>query len=572
MKIKQKIILFIISFLTLIAVSGGVSLYISRFLSDETAAIILVHSKVNEATANLTILSLTLRRYEKDFFLNATDREKQKEYKEKWKTTLLQTNKLLTSLKSNVSAFHISEDDKKIQACIDNLDVYEKGFIMITEQFEKNLLRTPFEGNTAISKYKGPIRDFETITKDLSSKYSEKLNKKKEDLSDLQKTAIFWLVSVNLITIIVSVSICVLIYRSVVKPIKLITEKVSNISEKDGDLTVQIQIDTQDETRDLAQKINLFIVKIRTLITDVIGSANTLSDSSEKISRSMSAHVEDMNTTGESIQSVNKSVNDLSGILATINQHNSRQTENIHKLGEKIDTLVVNANSIFKSITKTKKNTESIAEKAKTSESNMMTMNKNIEEISNSSLKMVGILEIIKSISNKINLLSLNAAIEAARAGEAGRGFSVVASEVTSLADQTNKSIKNIETLIHVNREEIQRGISTVETTMVSMKEIISGIQFINSSVREIESILSSQLASNMEINSDTNEILKNTELINTGIQSHNNSIKQVSSTFDSINSAFQSISKKCVSLNASAKEISKISEQLKDKTDHFKV
>lgn len=68
------------------------------------------------------------------------------------------------------------------------------------------------------------------------------------------------------------------------------------------------------------------------------------------------------------------------------------------------------------------------------------------------------VLEFIRNVANKTNLLGLNASIEASRAGEAGKGFSVVAAEIRKLSNSSNESIKKIENVI----KEIQKSVSTI--------------------------------------------------------------------------------------------------------------
>jgi hypothetical protein len=81
------------------------------------------------------------------------------------------------------------------------------------------------------------------------------------------------------------------------------------------------------------------------------------------------------------------------------------------------------------------------------------------------------ILDIIRHVAAQTNLLGLNAAIEAARAGEHGRGFSVVATEVRKLADESNESTKKIDNLLKEFRHSVESVLNNVQQSNIIAQE-----------------------------------------------------------------------------------------------------
>lgn len=151
-----------------------------------------------------------------------------------------------------------------------------------------------------------------------------------------------------------------------------------------------------------------------------------------------------------------------------------------------------------------------------------------ITEKLSDAVKEIGItLNLISDISTSTNLLALNASIEAARAGEAGRGFAVVATEVGNLANNTQDSLKNVQTVIERVQQNVAEIIAQVEENEVKLNKqneyfanVFDGIhnmtELLNTSVSAIKDMgdahreQSAVIKNTVEINQDIAENIKN--------------------------------------------------------------
>jgi len=111
---------------------------------------------------------------------------------------------------------------------------------------------------------------------------------------------------------------------------------------------------------------------------------------------------------------------------------------------------------------------------------NMGMMTTNISGLSQMADNINTFVTTISQISDQTNLLALNAAIEAARAGEAGRGFSVVADEVRSLANNTNESANEVSDLVKQIIDTTHQTVSAVDTIQTSNGNLSNSISSLN--------------------------------------------------------------------------------------------
>ena len=176
-------------------------------------------------------------------------------------------------------------------------------------------------------------------------------------------------------------------------------------------------------------------------------------------------------------------------------------------LAEKSGEILETTNSMSHTSTNCKEAMEGFVDRISTEQKNSGETSESIAALEKNSNEIVRILSLIKNISNQTNLLSLNAQIEAARAGKAGAGFSVVANEVKSLADQTSRATNDIENIIKSLRADISAishvversqnfmldGVKTVSDVMEMVDNVAGGIESIKDGAQQINTNLNEE-------------------------------------------------------------------------------
>jgi len=203
-------------------------------------------------------------------------------------------------------------------------------------------------------------------------------------------------------------------------------------------------------------------------------------------------------------------------------------------------------------------------------EKSLRSMDESMQKINSSSTEMTNIVGIINDISDKINLLSLNAAIEAARAGDAGRGFAVVADEISKLADQTSTSIKDIDSHIKLNNNEINRGTSTVGDAVKTISKIIDGVNSINTMIDEISNQMAHQQSLNSQVNSEAENAINRSDEMKMATEEQKIAVTEIALSISSVNELTQSNSEGAEKLFAHARHVREQAEHLMNEMFQF--
>jgi len=213
---------------------------------------------------------------------------------------------------------------------------------------------------------------------------------------------------------------------------------------------------------------------------------------------------------------------------------------------------------------------QDISVNAKSGEESLALMNETMNSIGKSSGEITGIIAIINDISDKINLLSLNAAIEAARAGDYGRGFAVVADEISKLADQTATSIKTIGILIVNNEREIKTGMQNASQVINTINTIIKDIDIIDSQITALSDTVDRQAKENSVAFDSVESVRLQSEQIKMAMDEQKRAIDEISNTIGSINELAQNNATKGLDITETAKMLVTQVQKINKEIDEF--
>ncbi|KPD21504.1 MULTISPECIES: methyl-accepting chemotaxis protein [Idiomarina] len=285
---------------------------------------------------------------------------------------------------------------------------------------------------------------------------------------------------INSIITVVSIALAILIswytVRSISQPLSRVNHMLNIMA--DGNLTERVDYNAQDEFGELASNTNKLTGNLRKLIEGIANRATQLATAAEE-----SSNVSDETT--NAIDEQRRQIEQVATATQEMNNTASEMADGADQALQEIQHSDDEAKRVREISDKNRTTIEGLARE-------IQSASEVIDQLSENSKNIGGILDVIRGIADQTNLLALNAAIEAARAGEQGRGFAVVADEVRTLASRTQESTEEIQDMIESLQNDSQRAVSVMnkgreqaELSVQQSDEAAQALQSITESVHQ---------------------------------------------------------------------------------------
>ena len=303
---------------------------------------------------------------------------------------------------------------------------------------------------------------------DYNTKLSEEILTQNTAEFKTQSTVmiIFILVGIGL-----AVGLGLMVANMISKPLRRMVDSAEEIAN--GNLDVNVKIDSQDEVGELGLAFIKMTDHINEIMTNIDSAAEQVAAGSKQIADSSMGLSQGATEQASSIEQLTASIEEISA-QTRLNADNASEA---NELAEITRTNAIQGDN------------------------EMKRMLESMEEINESSANISKIIKVIDEIAFQTNILALNAAVEAARARQHGKGFAVVAEEVRNLAARSADAAKETTRMIEGSIKKVDDGTKIATTTAAALNKIVDDVAKVSGIVGNIAAASNEQAIGISQIN-----------------------------------------------------------------------